>query len=198
MHRKFLKNKNKNKNRRRRGKYLVLSHCQQLQLFQWNGNESKRSNKQVKDKKRKEEVSEETQHGRNCHITITSSDVAWPFSVLQFQPLTSSSEFWASSVLVTTCHLRALLLDPPEPFPERGLHLPFRAVNLVLGYPLLPLGFRVAEPPRLLTPLTRIRRPSRPARIALTRTVAFPAHDTVWAVTRPVPVHIGSLPLRER
>lgn len=50
--------------------------------------------------------------------------------------------------LASMYKLRELVLDPPEPFPHRGLDLSLHSISLVLDHSLLSLRFRITKPPR--------------------------------------------------
>jgi hypothetical protein len=109
--------------------------------------------------------------------------------------------------LVPADDLRALVLEPTEPIPQRNLDLTFNRVNLVLCDPLLPLHLRVVEAPRLRRGLTRPSHSlrnrcrtgrARPSRVDLVGSEPLPTHNLEPPVTpttvpmpRPKPIHFG-------
>lgn len=109
--------------------------------------------------------------------------------------------------LVPADDLRALVLDPTEPIPQRSLDLTFNRVNLVLGDPLLPLHLRVVEAPRLRRGLTRPSHSlrnrcrtgrARPSRVVLVGPKPLSTHNNLEPpvtptvpMPRPEPIHFG-------
>lgn len=106
--------------------------------------------------------------------------------------------------LVSMYDLRALVLDPADPSPQRSLDFTFHRVNLVLGNPFLSFHFRISQPPPGLwrtaqTPPRRNRChigwvwPSREDLVAIAKPKTLPAHNlqpSVTPLTRPVPVPV--------